>query len=234
MKLKAYKVHELDMPVVPAKRSREWMDSLPEAFANRCLPLRIANEAGWWILNSHTFEVVWEGLEHQTSLKVEYHDTEKPYPASTHFGNGILTFSIPWLFQTEEGYNLHVRGPANLPKPDCCPLEGIVEADWAPYTFTMNWQITQPWEPIVFEKGEPICQIVPVRRGELEAFEPEFGDESDSLIQEYAEWAPRRTEFLTKLFSNDAETVKKGWQRDYFQARGTEEHQTKLKLKDFS
>ncbi len=42
------------MPIVPASHSRAWMDTTTDKFANRCLPLKIANQAGWFILNDRT------------------------------------------------------------------------------------------------------------------------------------------------------------------------------------
>ena len=38
----------------------------------------------------------------------------------------------------------------------------------------MNWKLTRANLPVIFEAGEPICMIVPQRRGELEAFHPEI------------------------------------------------------------
>lgn len=214
------------------------MDALPERFANRCLPLRIANESGWFILNSHSFTAHWEGYGYQDSLKVEYHEGDEPYPAGTNFGSGILTFRIPFLFRTEPGWNLHVRGPANMPKPFCSPLEGIVETDWSPYTFTMNWQITEPFEPVTFEKEEPICQIVPVKRGQLEEVSPELSELTGEDKELYEAWTMRRQEFITALANGEPEATKAGWQREYFQGKANgqrvSEHQTKLSLKEFS
>jgi hypothetical protein len=239
VKLKAYRVEpfDLEMYVVPAWRNREWMDSLPDGFANRCLPLRIANESGWFILNSHTFTVEWMGYPHQDSLRVEFHEGEEPYPAGTNFGSGILTFRIPYLFRTEPGWNLHVRGPANLPKHSCSPLEGIVETDWSPMTFTMNWQLTEAFEPVVFQKGEPICQVVPVRRGELESVEPEFAELEGEDKHQYDTWTAKRGAFIKKLRDEDPEVTKQGWQREYFQGKANgqrfEEHQTKLRVREF-
>lgn len=214
------------------------MDSLPEGFANRCLPLRIANESGWFILNSHTFTVLWEGYGHQDSLRVEYQEGEKPYPAGTNFGNGILTFKIPYLFRTSSGWNLHVRGPANMPKYGVSPLEGIVETDWSPYTFTMNWQVLEPFEEITFKQGEPICQVVPVKRGMLEEVEPELYTELDGEIKEQFEsWEASRIEFWSRIQQGCPIARKQGWTKDYFQGRvhgaRVAEHETKLKLKEF-
>lgn len=235
MKLTAHPVQDIDMPIVPAARSREWMDALPERYANRCLPLRIANESGWWILNSHAFDVTWQGGQHQSALKLDYIDQEKPYPASSSFGAGILTFSIPYLFTTPPGYNLLFRGPANMPKRGASPLEGIVETDWSPYTATMNWQITAVDEPVHFARGEPICQVVPQMRGELESFATQMKPiESDAeLHSEYEAWALGRTTFNKNLLRGDPEAKRQGWQKDYFQGKRLEEHQTKLKLAEF-
>ncbi|HMZ02762.1 MAG TPA: DUF6065 family protein, partial [Burkholderiaceae bacterium] len=58
---------------------------------------------------------------------------------TSHFGSGILTFSLPYLFRTSPGYGMLVRGPTNCAKDGAAPLDGIVETDWAPYSFTMNW-----------------------------------------------------------------------------------------------
>jgi hypothetical protein len=69
--------------------------------------------------------------------------------------------------------SLVVRGSANWPKDRACPLEGIVETDWSPATFTMNWKLTRPHWPVDFGENEAICMLVPHRRGELEGFRPE-------------------------------------------------------------
>jgi hypothetical protein len=49
------------MRLVVAPADRDWMDATHYRFANRCLPLRIAAQAGWFILNSHALRVTWNG-----------------------------------------------------------------------------------------------------------------------------------------------------------------------------
>ena len=97
----------------------------------------------------------------------------------TMFGYGVLTWTIPYLFRTDPGWNLLARGPANLPQDGVSALEGLVETDWATATFTMNWKMTRPGLPVRFEAGEPFCQIVPQRRHELEAFRPQKASLTD-------------------------------------------------------
>lgn len=214
-----------------ASTSRPWMEQTGR-FANRCLPLLIANQAGWFILNSHTFRVTWTGHDDPSSLKVEYQSGYAPYPAMSHFGFGILTWQIPYLFRTPPGYNLLVRGPANWPKDGTYPLEGIVETDWAVATFTMNWKLTHLNSPVTFNTDEPICMLVPQRRGELETFRPEIRSlhTDHETAEGYRQWFRSRGQFLAERRAS--------WQKHYFHGTspgglGATEHQRKLKLRDF-
>jgi len=233
----------INMPIVPADRARNWMDNTHHHFANRCLPLLMANQSGWFVLNSHRIAVTWGGLDAIESLMVTYLSGQPPYTASSHFGSGILTFTIPYLFRTPPGYNLLARGPANMPKDGISPLEGVIETDWTDSTFTMNWKVTRPHQTIIFEVGEPILMIVPQARGELERFQPEVRDiTSDPATNEaYWAWANSRRQFMDDLNTTGSEAHQQGWQKHYMRGTSTadpktrrHEHQQKLDLSDFA
>lgn len=240
-KLVAYVVnHAMPMPLVPAPSARAWMDATDRRFANRCLPLLVANQSGWFLLSAHKLRAVWSGDNGISGVTVEYLEGSEPWPAGSHFGHGILTFSPPYLFRTPPGYNLHVRGPANLPKDGASPLEGVVETDWCPATFTMNWQITRAHHTVTFDVGEPIAMLVPQRRGEIENFEPQLRMLEDDAELEgiHRRWAQSRADFLSGLQVPGSKAVEEGWQKDYFQGVGPDgsriaEHQTKLRLREF-
>lgn len=228
------------MRLVRARRSREWMDATQQRFAYRCLPLLIANQAGWWVLNSHPIRAVWTGGWDKSCVRIQSLDGETNVPASGHFGEGVLTFNLPYLFRTPPGYNLYVHGPANLPKDAIQPLEGIIETDWTLSTFTMNWKFTRPHVPIVFERNEPICMVTPVQRGLLENFQPRIRDvrENPEMEQGFLEWSKRRTGFLEASQRPGTSEFKEGWQKHYFRGVHIEgstapEHQSKLELKAF-
>lgn len=226
------------MPLVPAPARRTWMDLTYRRSAYHCLPMVLANQAGWLILSGHSFTVRWSGEDNLDALKIFYLSGGKPYPAVSIFGQGILTFQIPYLLRTPPGYNTLVRGPANYPKDGASPLEGIVETDWATATFTMNWQITRVNHTIRFEKDEPIGMLVPQLRGGIEQFAPSYrGIETDAQTEcRYAQWARSRREFIgsKRIDPNSTDA----WQNHYL--RGTsldgvsaEEHQTNLRLQPF-
>jgi hypothetical protein len=177
--------------VVPASGRRDWIETTFSGWPNRCIPLLIANQNGWVILNEEEFEVIWSGKNSLDALRFSGKYAGR---ARSMFGGGLITWSLPYLFRTPPGINLWVKGPANSPKDGVCPLEGIVETDWLPYTFTMRWQITHPRTAIEFEKDEPICFITPIRRYEAEQLEPVLKNiESEPALHEkYNKWHSRR------------------------------------------
>jgi hypothetical protein len=177
----------------PAPANREWMDVTTQGWANRCLPLKIANQSGWVILNDCEFEAVWGGLPGLDNVKFFTKNGEKA-SALCMFGYGVVTWSIPYIFRTPPGYNLYVRGPSNSSKDFITPFDAIVETDWLPYPFTMNWRFTKPLKKVKFEKDEPICLVMPVKRGALEDTLPEIRNlESEpELLEGYKKWHENR------------------------------------------
>ena len=171
-KLIAYQIDEDDSaPIRPARRERKWMEDAGTKSPYRCLPLVVANQYGWEILSTHHIRAVWDGTSEAEGLSVENLSGDGPLHASSHFGAGVLTFRIPFLFQTPDGWNLMVRGPTNNPKDGIAPLDGIVEADWTHSTFTMNWRFTRAGT-VEFMLGEPICLFFPIERGRRKNFAP--------------------------------------------------------------
>lgn len=237
----AYRV--TDRPAYKLTRapfSRQWMDESQQRFANRCLPLLIANQSGWWVLNSDPFRAYWTGGWDKACIHIERLEGAKESPSLSHFGEGVLTFHMPWLFRTPPGYNLLARGPANLFKDGIVPLEGVIETDWAVATFTMNWRFTTKNLWVTFEKDEPICMLVPQRRGELEAVEPKqkLIEEEPELKAAFQEWSDGRAKFITGLNTPGSEERAEKWQRHYFRGVTRDgsiapQHQTRLALKEF-
>jgi len=173
VKLTAYVLDGHTVNMRPAPVERTWMEETGDRFAYRCLPLNIANAYGWEILCNAGFTAEWNGENGLDAVSV-LPDEGTTASAISHFGNGVLTFHVPCLFRTEPGYDLMVQGPINRPRDAIVGLTGIIETDWSPYSFTMNWIFTAAATPVRFEKDEPFCHVFPVKRGALEAIEPEI------------------------------------------------------------
>ena len=218
-KLIAYQIHEDDSaPIRPAPRERRWMDDADRKFPYRCLPLVVANQYGWEILSTHRVRASWDGTSKPEGLHVENLYGDGCLHCHSHFGEGVLTFQIPFLFRTPDGWNLMVRGPTNSPKDGIVGLDGIIETDWAPNTFTMNWRFTRACT-VEFALGEPICLFFPIPRGVLETFRGEFRTlEADrELENKFRKWSVSRFRLLLDLAKGKPQTLAQGWQKDYMQ-----------------
>jgi hypothetical protein len=240
LELIAYDVgSHLPIHLQPATSDRDWIERSSQRFAARCLPLLIANQSGWEVVLDEELTATWNGKSGTKNVMIECSPRMRGV-ASSHFGLGILTFQLQYLFRTPPGYNLLVRGPANRPKAGISALEGVIETDWTAASFTMNWQITEVLRAVRFAAGEVIALIVPQRRGELERFEPRLVPlpEDPDLASRHEFFKRSRSAFVKDLKVEDSPAQEAGWQRYYFQGRDPDgtvapEHQTKLKLKPF-
>jgi hypothetical protein len=237
----AYEVHPPSgMSLATAPVGRDWMDKTDRRYAYRCLPMLLANTNGWFIRNPIDFSVLWNGGGKQEDLVINFPNSQVDTRVASHFGNGVLTFTIPYLFRTPKSINLWVHGPANCPKDGIHALEGIVESDWFTGAFTMNWKVTRPGHAIKFVQDEPICMITPVARGLSEQLVPvlECLDKNDQMRVDYESWRKKRADFLEQLSGDDIEAVQRGWEKDYYKGlnkagQAFPEHQTQITLKNF-
>jgi hypothetical protein len=122
------------------------------------------------------------------------------------------------------------------------PLSAIVETDWLPFTFTMNWVFTRYGTAVRFEKGEPFCHIFPIKRGELEKAAPRIMPLTQDAETEaqYRAWTASRTRFNDSLAKGDDAAIKQGWQKHYYkgedalnQTPQADGHRTRLRVQSF-
>jgi hypothetical protein len=242
MELTAY-LHAGWAPLIrPAPATRPWMDATPESFAYRCLPLNIANAHGWEVLSPCGFEAVWDGGTsiRAVTIRLDPGASAERAPVSL-FGQGVLTFHVEAILRTPPGWNLWVGGSPNRPKDAIWPLTGVVETDWSPFTFTMNWRFTRAGQPVRFEAMEPFCFLFPVERTAVEAFEPAFAPlDSDPATQDrFRAWSAARDAFHIKMQREPPRAPADHWQKHYY--RGVDvagealigDHRAKLRLKPF-
>ncbi len=240
MKIIAYPTVAEPPKLRPAPAGRAWMDALPEAYAYRCLPLTMANAHGWEICSPVAFEAVWNGGPAKTDIQISTED--QGLMPTTHFGSGILTFHVGYLFRTDPGISLIAQGPVNRPKDAIQALTGMIETDWSTYTFTMNWMFTRANTPICFERDEPFCHIFPTDPSVMEGVEPVVEPfENDAETKErHSAWSKSRNTFNADLLNPESRARSQKWQKDYYRGyqpdgeKGGEHHRTKLRLKPFA
>lgn len=226
----------------PAPAKRDWMDGTPESFAYRCLPLNIANAHGWELLNPCAFDACWNGQADTGAVTIRPRtDTGVANVATSLFGQGIVTFHIPGIFRTSPGWNLWIGGSPNQPKDGIYPLTGVVETDWSPFTFTMNWRFTRKDHWVHFDAGEAICFFFPVQRALLDDIRPAMApiDAEPGLLERFQDWSRGRDAFVLRMASEPPPAPADKWQKHYYRGVDTSEreqigdHRTRLRLKPF-
>lgn len=209
-------------PILPGRAKRDWMEATTEKFAYRCTPLPMANCSGWEIVLPFAVEAVWNGgnLPGDIRLTAPGGEARLGQIVGSVFGHGIITFHPGYLFQTSGGWAINVRGAPNTVKDGIVPLEGLVETDWLPFTFTMNWRFTRPgW--VRFEADEPFCFLSLVPHGMLDAVQPQFrGFETNPDLQRrYHAWRNSRSDFQARVAQGEPGALAEGWQKLYVQGR---------------
>jgi hypothetical protein len=218
--LKAYELASTEgWSIEPASPKREWMDATFKKIAYRCLPLIAANQAGWVIRSPAAFTAVWSGKADNRGVRVLFDAGHERHAgiAISHFGAGVLTFVLPWLFRTSPGYGLALRGLTNEPKENAVALDAIVETDWSPYTFTMSWKLLRGEVPVRFEKGDAVCFVQPFALDLLEQFEcsfEPFAAAPRELREGFDAFVNRRSTNIAVAPQGQYES-----QRDYFAGR---------------
>ena len=241
MKLIFYAIGEGGAQLRAAPATRSWMDETSDAFAYRCLPLNIANAHGWEFLVPGAFSARWDGGGGSGAIDIRCSAGIHARPTSI-FGHGVLTFHVNGIFRTEPGWNLFIGGSPNSPKDGIQPLNGVIETDWSPYSFTMNWRFTRADHWISFEEGEPFCFVFPVQRGVLETARPEIRElaSDPALKTEYEQWSLERRNFSDRLMVKDSSESRMRWQKRYYRGltmqdqAGIADHQAKLRLPEFT
>ena len=242
MELQCYPMQPRPPEIVPGRRDRDWMDNHHNRHPYKCLPLTMANTTGWELLCPMGFAAEWNGGPLQTDIVLT---PDRPHAdfahfAQSHFAGGVLTLHAGYMFRTPPGWAVWTSGPPNHVKDGIQPLTGLVETDWLPFPFTMNWIFTRPGR-VKWEKGEPFCFITLIQNRAMEQVQPRLRHlrQDPELHGQFEAWNKQRGDFNRRLANNDPEAVREAWQRFYFkgelppEAPGAEpeDHVNKRRLK---
>lgn len=216
----------------PCQPQRIWMNQTPNRYAYRCVPLSAANSMGWELLSPVACEFRWNGLTPHQQVFV-YREREHRFAPNSHFGSGVVTWELPFLFRTSADYGLVVAGPANNPKPHISPLEGFIRTDWLPFPFTMNWRLTSTDHTVRFEAGEPIARIYPYPLRVIDDTELELHDldEDPGFKSRFEAWAEvrqqnygERHKIQTAMDQSGEEPDRRNlWNRRYAHGSGSDQ-----------
>lgn len=217
MDITLYHLHKNSNSLFPIERAdykRDWMDEYPHSFAYRCLPLKIANEVGWLVRCPVNFDAEYitdNNAKNSVRINIDGDQFYKNYITS-HFGRGVITFSLPYIFRTPDPWCIWARGYPNYYKDNVNFLEGIIETYWLHSTFTYNIRLVEKHKTVSFKKGEPLMFITCINIKSINnaCISETLIDDNIELKSAFDKWNISRSDFNKKL--NNPED----WQKDYF------------------
>ena len=187
--------------IKPCSKKRDWMNQPGLSYSYYCGPLVAANQIGYNIIYQNETEIFWNGGPNRSDIDIRHTKVDEHFcVCDSHFEVDILTFNFPVMFQTPKGWGLLISGPANHPIEGLQPLEGLVETNWLPFTFTMNFKITEKNKLIKIKQYTPICRVLPYPLNLNEKTNLNFLDiqSNKKLLSMYTSWANARDEFNAK------------------------------------
>ena len=231
---------ELSDFIRPAQIKRGWMDAMPQSYAYRCIPLLAANTMGWELLNPTTSTACWDGGDLTSAITIQ---NEQPgrFAAASHFGTGIVTWYLPFVFRTSPDLGLYVTGPGNHDHNDAAPLDAFIRTDWLPFPFTLNWRMLKPNTDVIFEAGTPLARIMPFPLAMIDETKLEIDllNNDPGFAREMAEFGKARQANIAKQQNDAARAKETGealtgdgvWNAQYVKAKGEDQgsavpHQT--------
>ncbi len=175
---------------------RRWMDDFAKGHPYQCAPLRYANVSEWWVIGHERTFVRWDPRNKEDLISI--HGL-----GESHFGYGIVSFRLPFVFDVEAPWCLMVKGPANVVIPNAHPLEGVIDPRAYALGFSMNWQI-QEGGTAIFEKDQPVAAITLVDPASLHEAELEIRPVTDHpKYPELDHWVRKRKDLFEKMLKGE-------------------------------
>lgn len=209
--------------------------------AYHCLPLVIGNQYGFVVKSLHDFEVIWDGGETPSSVKVNILNDEKEYRKiyalqniNSHFGMGTFTVQMPYQLRTPKGINLMTTNPPNYFIDGIYHMTGVVETDNLRRDFTYNLRITRPNHTIRINKGDYIGCVLPYPRHFIDKFQIDNITDGETVFDEEQINEERRcmadfaVERSTKDINKPNRNGKRYWRGVDIYDNKFEDHQTGL------
>lgn len=146
-------------------KRRDWFE--PNFY--RCLPLTIGNQYGFQVACEFDFGVSWDGTSNTDAITFyfnkEQEELSQMFPMlNSHFGNGILTITVPFVLRTPPGVNIMTVNPPNSIVENMTVMTGVVETDNLRHNFTFNLRIQKPDVVTYYKAGTPLAAFIPIPR----------------------------------------------------------------------
>jgi hypothetical protein len=116
--------------LVPASPNRDWMNNTAWRNANRCLPMLMANQSGWVLLNNAPVRMRWHGGIDKASIEFEYGAGVAATVAQAQASGGGSLMGWPAAPASLFGHGIVTWSGAVVYQPLCGERPMLDETEW--------------------------------------------------------------------------------------------------------
>lgn len=148
----------------PGKIKRDFLDQTYMSHGYSCPAITAMPLHGWEFILPNDVEIIWNGKidsspNHIQILSGENSNSGMPI-VHTNTGNGLLTFTLNCIIETDKNHDLLLDGPPNYFIDGAEPVKAIIQSGWYHHnTIHFCWKINKPNQIIKFPKGMPFVFI---------------------------------------------------------------------------
>jgi hypothetical protein len=158
------KTGEALFEIKPMSIKRDWMDATSENHAYRCFPVTQSNVIGWSLACLEDIEFIWDGINDQTSDRVEIFSPEGAYAGR---GQSSISLNTGLIFRTDQDVSIFTINPVNYFNDEFETMSSLISTSFYDNPLPLAIKAKVANKRVVIKAGTPVATIIPISLSNL-------------------------------------------------------------------
>jgi hypothetical protein len=150
--------------IKPMSIKRDWMDATSEGHAYRCFPVTQSNVIGWSLSCVEDIEFIWDGINDQTSDRVEIFSPEGSYSGR---GQSSVSLNTGLVFKTDKDVSIFTINPVNYFSHEFETISSLISTSFYDNPLPLAIKAKVANKRIFIKAGTPVATIIPISLSNL-------------------------------------------------------------------
>lgn len=150
--------------IKPMSIKRDWMDVTSEGHAYRCFPVTQSNVIGWSLSCSKDIEFIWDGVNDQTSDRIEIFSPEGAYSGR---GQSSISLNTGLVFRTDEDVSIFTINPVNYFSDEFETMSNLISTSFYDNPLPLAIKAKVANKRVMIKAGTPVATIIPISLSNL-------------------------------------------------------------------
>jgi hypothetical protein len=145
--------------IEPMSIKRDWMDETSEKHAYRCFPVTQANVIGYSLSCTKDIEFIWDGVNDQTSDRVQIFGPEGSYSGR---GQSSISLDTGLIFRTDQEVSILAINPVNYFSEEFETMSSVISTSFYNNPFPLALKAKVANKRVSIKAGTPVVTIIPI------------------------------------------------------------------------